>query len=56
MSPPVEIAPHVADALPEAHPREDVELFDVSSTWVTSRGVLIVGREGGQDATVAAGV
>ncbi len=46
---PVEMAHHVAVALQEAHAREDVdryvELFDSASTWITSRGTLIVGRK-----------
>ncbi|MGV9595375.1 SgcJ/EcaC family oxidoreductase [Streptosporangium sandarakinum] len=46
---PVEMAHHVAAALQEAHAREDVDryvgLFDVASTWITSRGALIVGRK-----------
>lgn len=46
---PVDTARHVATALEEAHAEEDVdrhvELFNPASTWITSRGVLIVGRE-----------
>jgi uncharacterized protein (TIGR02246 family) len=46
---PVEMAHHVAAALQEAHAREDVdryvELFHLASTWITSRGTLIVGRK-----------
>lgn len=42
------MAHRVAAALQEAHVREDVdryvELFDVASTWITSRGTLIAGR------------
>lgn len=46
---PTETAIDVAAALEQAHAREDVgryvELFAVDTTWITSRGVLIVGRE-----------
>lgn len=39
----------VAEALEEAHAREDVEqyvrLFSAGATWVTSRGALLVGRD-----------
>ena len=44
-----DVALCVAAALEDAHAREDVnryvDLFDVDATWVTSRGVLIVGRD-----------
>lgn len=50
---PTDTAIDVAAALEQAHGREDVgrygELFDVDATWITSRGVLIVGREGLRD-------